>query len=153
VTLVNIARPLLALLPAFAVLAMPASAAHPWMSEQAMRSAFIGKTLDGHYVSGVTWTETYSENGRLDYREGTRKGLGYWYFRSHVFCTFYDPGYALNGGCWTAIRAGTNCYEFYLAGLREAETGEDASPGPLRSWVARAWRKDAPSTCPDRPSV
>ena len=74
---------------------------HVWMSEEAMRKAFIGKTLDGHYVDGLRWTETYGAEGRLDYRESARKGLGHWYFRGHVFCTFYDPGYGLNGGCWT----------------------------------------------------
>ena len=42
-----------------------------------------------------------------------------WYFRGHVFCTFYDPPLPppLNGGCWTAIKTSANCYEFYLAGL------------------------------------
>ena len=63
-----------------------------WMTEEAMRAAFIGKTLDGHYVDGLRWTETYGADGRLDYRERARKGLGHWYFRGHVFCTFYDPG-------------------------------------------------------------
>ncbi|HLC09090.1 MAG TPA: hypothetical protein VJK06_07380, partial [Methyloceanibacter sp.] len=31
--------------------------APPWMTEEAMRAAFIGRTLDGHYGNGVAWTE------------------------------------------------------------------------------------------------
>jgi hypothetical protein len=30
------------------------AAMQAWMSEAAMRAAFIGKTLDGHYVDGLT---------------------------------------------------------------------------------------------------
>jgi len=130
-----------------------ATPTNTWMTEEAMRAAFIGKTLDGHYVGGLRWTEAYSAEGRLDYRESVRKGLGHWYFRGHVFCTFYDPGYGLNGGCWTAIKAGANCYEFYVAGLNDGRTEDDAAPGPLGNWAARAWREGEPSTCQDKPSV
>ena len=52
----------------------------------------IGKTLDGHYGNGVAWTETYLDNGRLDYRESARRAVGTWHFRGHVFCTFYESG-------------------------------------------------------------
>ena len=101
--------------------ASPAAVMAPaWMTEAAMRSAFIGKTLDGHYGNGVTWTEVYFANGRLDYREGHRQANGSWHFRDgNVFCTFYDPPHrpALTGGCWNTIQTGANCYEFYLAGL------------------------------------
>ena len=137
-----------------AAMAPAALANRVWMTEDSMRAAFIGKTLDGQYVSGEGWTETYTSDGRLDYRENVRKGLGYWYFRSRVFCTFYDPGQGLNGGCFTAVQTSTNCYEFYLAGLTEREADKEvAPPGPLGSWVARAWRKSEPSTCEARPSV
>ncbi len=134
------------------VVAVPASA-RPWMSEEAMRAAFIGRTLDGHYIDGHGWTETYAAEGRLDYREAERKGLGYWYFRGDVFCTFYDPGYGLSGGCWTAIQASTNCYEFYMADTGDRGAEDEATPGPLGRWVARAWRKGEPSTCEDRPTA
>ncbi len=130
------------------------SAAGEWMSEEAMRSAFIGKTLDGQYVSGEQWTETYTADGRLDYRESVRKGLGYWFFRGRVFCTFYDPGQGLNGGCFNALQPSSNCYEFYFAGASEHDADKESSrsaPGPLGSWVARAWRKGEPSTCELRP--
>jgi hypothetical protein len=139
-------------LAAFAVAALSAGAgsSQRWMSEEAMRAAFIGKTLDGHYVGGRAWSETYSPEGRLDYRESVRKGRGYWYFRGHVFCTFYDPGFDLNGGCWTAVQASANCYEFYVA---DARGSQEARPGPLHVWIARAWRKAEASTCEDRPSA
>jgi hypothetical protein len=127
-----------------------ASAMPAWMSEEAMRAAFIGKTLDGYYVDGLRWTETYDPNGRLEYRETARKGVGYWYFRGNVFCTFYDPGYSLSGGCWNTIKTSANCYEFYSA---RSEADDDAGPGPLGSWTARAWRHGEPSTCEEKPSV
>jgi len=130
-----------------------ATPTNTWMTEEAMRAAFIGKTLDGHYIDGLRWTETYGADGRLDYRERARNGLGHWYFRGNVFCTFYDPGYGLNGGCWTAIKASANCYEFYVAGLNDGRTEDDAAPGPLGNWAARAWREGEPSTCQDKPSV
>lgn len=130
--------------------------ASPWMSEEAMRAAFIGKTLDGYYGNGVTWTETYAQDGRLDYREPQRRAAGNWYFRGHVFCTFYDPSQAippLSGGCWTATKVSANCYEFYLAGLAPEAPFEDDVEGANRRWNARGWRQGEPSTCDDKPSV
>jgi hypothetical protein len=130
--------------------------ASPWMTEEAMRAAFIGKTLDGHYGNGATWTETYLADGRLDYREAQRRAVGNWYFRGHVFCTFYDPSPAvppLSGGCWTATKVGANCYEFYLASLAPEAPFEDDLEGANRRWNARGWRQGEPSTCHDKPSV
>jgi hypothetical protein len=132
---------------------LQAAPTNVWMTEEAMRVAFIGNTLDGHYVDGLRWTETYSAQGRLDYRESVRKGVGYWYFRGNVFCTFYDPGYGLNGGCWTAVKTSANCYEFYIAGLNDNRTEDETAPGPLGNWAARAWRQGEPSTCEDKPSA
>jgi hypothetical protein len=118
-----------------------------WMTEQTLRAAFIGKTLDGYYADGEDWTETYRQDGRLDYSDRKRRGAGYWYFRDHVFCTFYDPGHDINGGCFTAFQVSANCYEFYLAGVSEREAD------PAGGWVARASRRDEPSTCEARPTV
>ena len=128
----------------------------PWMTEEAMRQAFIGKTLDGHYGNGVNWTESYLADGRLDYREKLRRASGKWHFRGHVFCTFYDAPSALpalNGGCWTTIKVSSNCYEFYLAGLSPEPPYEDGAPGMAQRWNARGWRQEEPSTCSDKPSV
>jgi hypothetical protein len=126
------------------------------MTEEAMRTAFIGKTLDGHYGDGTTWTEAYLDSGRLDYREGNKRAAGDWSFRGHVFCTFYDPPLLrppLAGGCWTAIKSGANCYEFYLASLGRDEPVDEEGGGPIRRWNARGWRQGEPSTCQDKPSV
>jgi hypothetical protein len=139
-----------------ALAATPAvAAARGWMTEEAMRAAFIGKTLDGQYVNGLEWTETYDASGRLDYKESARAGPGYWYFRGRVFCTFYDPSHGLNGGCFTTLQTGANCYEFYLAALggNDAEEEDEAGPGSTGRWVARAWRREEPSSCEPRPAV
>lgn len=136
---------------------LPVGAMEPhWMTEEAMRQSFIGKTLDGHYGNGVTWTETYGAEGRLDYRETARKAVGRWYFRGHVFCTFYDAPQnqpALNGGCWTTLKTSANCYEFYLAGLARDPPFEDGEQGMAQRWNARGWRQGEPSTCTEKPSV
>jgi hypothetical protein len=134
-------------------LGLPVRADHAWMSEDAMRSAFVGKTLDGYYADGQGWTETYESNGRLDYRDTTRSSPGFWYFRDEVFCTFYDPGRNVTGGCFTALQASANCYEFYLAALSEREADKEPAPGPIGRWVARAARRGEPSTCEARPTV
>jgi hypothetical protein len=133
---------------------LSAAAADPsWMTESAMRSAFIGKTLDGHYGNGLEWSETYNDNGRLEYSEKWRGGGGNWYFRDRVFCTFYDPGKGLSGGCFTALQSGANCFEFYLAEFSEREADKTVPPGPVGRWVARAWRRGEPSTCEAKPTV
>jgi len=120
-----------------------------------MRTAFIGKTLDGHYANGVTWTETYSSDGRLDYREKTRAAVGFWYFRGNVFCTFYDPPYRpqLVGGCWNTIKVGPNCYEFFVARPLESEPAREDDKGNFGSWNARGWRQGEPPTCESKPTV
>jgi hypothetical protein len=123
------------------------------MTEEAMRSAFIGKTLDGHYADGQSWTETYTADGRLDYREERRSGLGHWYFRDNVFCTFYDPGPGISGGCFQAVQTSSNCYEFYLARYSEREAGKEPPLGPAGRWVARAARRGEPPTCQAQPTV
>lgn len=119
-----------------------------------MRAAFVGKTLDGHYANGVTWTETYTGDGRLAYRERARQAVGDWYFRGGVFCTFYDEGYrpGLTGGCWSVVEAGANCYEFFTAALLPGEPSGGFQE-PAGRWNARAWRRGEPSSCQEKPSV
>jgi hypothetical protein len=129
----------------------------PWMTEEAMRGAFIGKTLDGHYGNGVSWTEIYFPDGRLDYREKARTALGYWYFRDgNVFCTFYEPKSrpSMAGGCWNALKTSSNCYEFYLVGLEDRPARDESNPDfAVPRWNAQGWRKGEPSTCMEKPSV
>lgn len=131
-----------------------AGADTPTLSETAIREAIVGHTLDGHYGHGVTWTETYRQDGGLDYREAHVSATGRWSFRpGNVFCTFYDPGPAgtLPGGCWLVVRTSANCFEFYAADQAPIEP-EDGSAPPLR-WNAQGWRRDTPSTCNEKPSV
>lgn len=141
---------------AFLCSSLVAPATELWMTEEAMRAAFIGKTLDGHYTNGLKWTETYASDGRLDYRESGRRAAGNWHFRSRVFCTLYDrgpQGAGLAGGCWTVVEASRNCYEFYAAGANTTEPVEDDIEGAMLRWTARGWRRDEPSTCKEKPSV
>jgi len=150
----------IACLGAFAMLACilggagtPARAERGWMTEAAMRAAFIGKTLDGYYADGEDWTESYGADGRLDYNDRRRRSPGTWYFRDEVFCTFYDPGRNVTGGCFTAIQSGANCFEFYLAEFSDREADRLRPPGPVGRWVARASRRGEASTCEARPTV
>jgi hypothetical protein len=123
------------------------------MSEADMRTAFIGKTIDGYYASGLAFSETYRADGRLDYREPARRAEGQWHFRGAVFCTFYDPPYLpLVGGCWSVTRLGANCYEFHAFDRAAGQPREDDLPN-AKSWTARGWRQGEASTCEAKPSV
>jgi hypothetical protein len=150
----RITAPLLVL--AFVAMAAPGAsqpATQQWMTEEAMRVAFIGKTLDGYYADRREFTETYTADGRLQYRESSRRLSGYWYFRGQVFCTIYDPGQDLSGGCFTAVQVSANCYEFYVVSLGDRDTDRDAAPAPTGAWTARASRQGEPSTCEGRPTI
>jgi hypothetical protein len=122
-----------------------------WMSAEAMRQEFVGKTLDGHYGNGTTWSESYANDGRIEYRERARMARGSWSFRGPVFCTFYDSQYRpqFQGGCWLVLKTGPNCYEFYVAPSDEPDAVERVP----RRWNARGWRNDVPATCKESPSV
>lgn len=139
-----------------ALAAQPALAGAPYLDEAGIRASIIGQTLDGHYGNGVTWAETYTAEGRLDYRERDRHATGAWSFRpGDVFCTFYDPGpFAnLSGGCWLVLKTSANCFEFYIADDNlPPENPEDGGP-QLSRWNAQGWRRGEPSTCGEKPAV
>lgn len=147
-----------ALLQTVALLLAGAGATHaqaPFLSENDIREAIIGQTLDGHYGNGLNWSETYLADGRLDYREVSRSATGRWSFRpGHVFCTFYDPSAAgsLGGGCWLVVKSSHNCFEFYVAG-EGAPAESDEGLTPLSRWNAQGWRRSEPSTCTEKPAV
>jgi hypothetical protein len=150
----RIAAPLTAL--AFIAMASPGTpqpALQRWMTEEAMRAAFIGKTIDGYYADRREFTETYTSDGRLSYREVSKRAAGSWYFRGDVFCTIYDPGQDMNSGCFTALQVSANCYEFYVVGPRDLDRGGDVAPAPGSGWTARASRRGEPSTCEGRPTI
>lgn len=119
-----------------------------WMTGSALRAAFAGKTLDGHYANAVTFTESYLSNGRIDYREPGRALAGRWSVEAGTFCTIYDT--SATGGCYRVRQMSANCFEFYFVARDEAEV--NVRPG-RPSWTARAWYSDARSTCQDGANV
>lgn len=121
----------------------PVAAVERWMTEDEMRAAFEGKTLDGHYQGGRTFTETYRAEGRLRYRDELRASDGHWSVTAGTFCTIYDED--PTGGCFRVHREGANCYEFYFVARTEERAKEPGAP----SWTARAWVSGEKSTCVD----
>jgi hypothetical protein len=134
-----------------ALLSGPVDAARAiaWMSEAELNRAFAGKTIDGHYESGVTFTETYRRDGTIDYREESRQLAGRWSLVNGTFCTIYDT--SPTGGCFRVHQVSRNCFEFYYQARTETEARrpEQGRPG----WTARAWRTSDPATCKEMPTV
>jgi hypothetical protein len=125
------------------------SALEPWMSEDEMRVAFGGKTIQGNYASGKSFTETYKADGAIEYSERNVQYRGHWSLQAGTFCTIYhsDP----TGGCYQVRRVSENCYEFYFVARTEHQA---ATEGPGRpAWTARAAVSDRTATCQDKPSV
>ncbi len=137
----------LTLLAALTVAALPAPAVERWMTESELSEAFSGKTLDGAYQSGRTFTETYRQDGRLRYRDDGRASDGHWSVTAGTFCTIYDDD--PTGGCFRVHREGANCFEFYFV----ARTEEQAKTPHGPSWTARAWISGVKSTCVDGANV
>ena len=114
-----------------------------WMSGVEIVEAFSGKTVNGYYRTGVTFTEAYLKNGTADYREATLAMKGRWSVVNGMFCTLYqDP----HGGCFRIARESANCYAVYTAAGSEEEA---RNPVITPYWLARAWTTDRPSTCPE----
>ena len=133
----------------------PVAAQMPYLSESEIRTVIVGQTLDGHYASGLTWSEVYRADGTLNYREESRAATGRWSFRpDNVFCTFYDPSPdgSLGGGCWLVLKTSANCYEFYVAGGGAPADSDEGVTTPSR-WNAQGWRRGEPSTCTEKPAV
>ncbi len=134
---------------ALAALARLAEAGEPWMDEAAMTAAFAGKTLQGNYASGKTFSEIYKADGAIEYHEKGVEFHGHWSLQAGTFCTIYhgDP----KGGCYSVRQVSENCYEFYFVARTEAEAAAGDPKRPL--WTARAAVSDRDATCTDRPSV
>jgi hypothetical protein len=141
-------------------LAVPAAASSRLMAEDSMRADFIGRTIEGHFRSGMSWNATFFGNGRMDqyYRyhplQARRQKIeGRWFFQAGVFCSFPDPPHlvAFIESCWTVVKASTNCYEFYRVPVIGGKPGDRDSHE--RDWYGRAWRQGEPATCDVKPSV
>ena len=147
-------RPFLCLACALLANLPLATAETPWMSQEAMRAAFIGETLRGYYRDGGPWTASYDGTGRYDVREGELRAVGNWYFRDRAFCFHYGPPvWPLEERCVATVKVGANCYEFHLVwpDARAARDGKSFRPEPR--WHSRGWRQREPSTCEVTPSV
>jgi hypothetical protein len=129
-------------------LAQPAA---PWMSQEAIRAEFTGRTLQGYYYDGADWLASYAAGGRYDIVYRGKNAQGEWYFHEHVMCLFYGPPHwPLYERCVVTTKVSANCYDFRWV-------WPDATPrGPVdlgQTWHARGWRQGEPSTCEDRPSA
>ena len=128
-----------------------AGASDIWMSDERLKAAFDGQTIDGQYADGRTFREQYANDGALDYREDKppRRLRGHWSIIKQRFCTIYEN--SSTGGCYRVRQVSANCFEFYF----ETRTEEEARRSTLRkpTWTARAWRTDSVSTCEERPMV
>lgn len=131
----------------------PAARSGPafWMPASELRAVLGGATINGEYVDGRTFTESYSHEGRLTYSEvsSNRQWVGHWSVTNDRFCTIYDD--SGTGGCFRVRRVSFNCFEFFF----DTRTEEEALKSTPRSptWTARAWRTSTPSTCEERPMV
>lgn len=134
------------ILPLLAALLLAAPIARggerpPWMTEVELSQTFGGKTIDGHYPNGQTFTETYNKGGNIDYRDERWSAHGRWSVINGSFCTLYDDD--PTGGCFRVMQSGDNCYEFYFVARSEEEAKTPRSP----DWSARAWISSRTSTC------
>ena len=137
--------------PEVGAIAQSALRQQPWMSADALKSAFSGVTIEGFYADGRPFEESYFKTGRLKYTEEFRKRTqrGHWSIVSGTFCTIYDA--RPTGGCFRVRRHSHNCFEFYAQASTEAEARKPNLGHP--AWTARAWRKGEPSTCHEKPVV
>jgi len=119
----------------------------PFLSEKAVRTEIVGRTLTGYYVDGQPWTETYLPDTGISYQDRLYSWSGTWSFEGSAFCTFYNQ--RANGGCWLVRKISANCFEFYIAsgGLLEEQLPD--ATRDVGHWTARGWRTDARSTCAD----
>ena len=134
---------------ALAALLLPANAIESWMPETAMQTAFGGKTIQGQYASGRSFTETYKADGSIAYTEKDVAYHGHWSLQAGTFCTIYDTD--PTGGCYSVRQVSDNCYEFYFVARTEDEAANEGPGAP--KWTARAAVSDRDPTCNEKPSV
>ena len=137
-------RPILLVLGAF--LAVPAGPALPgvaqlWLSETEIQSSLAGRTIDGRYPNGDSFTETYLNGGRIRYQDEQHSTGGRWSITEGTFCTIYDND--LTGGCFRVLKTSANCFEFYFVARNEYEAARPRDP----DWAAQGWFDGESSTC------
>ncbi len=120
-----------------------------WMGEAELRQTFAGVAIDGVYVDGMKFTESYEDQGALVYNDPLKEMTGRWSIVNRAFCTLYHG--KATGGCFKVARVSANCFEFYFLAGTEQETAKLESGRP--SWTARGWNKKHPTTCDEKPVV
>ena len=104
-----------------------------------------GVTLDGIYLGGAFFSETYNEDGSVRYHDVGKSDSGRWSVRDGKFCTFYD---SQEGACFFVERDGANCFTFYVPD----EAGGPMA-GPAKDCTSRGWDRRKPATCPTAPEI
>ncbi|MCX5579848.1 hypothetical protein [Kaistia terrae] len=113
--------------------------------EAELARIFSGVTLDGIYLGGAFFSETYNDDGSVRYHDVGKSDSGQWSVRDGKFCTFYD---SQEGACFFVERDGANCFTFYVP---DAAGGPKA--GPAKDWTSRGWDRRKPATCPTAPEI
>lgn len=119
-----------------------------WMAEDAIRSEFTDRLLNGIYPNTNPWSEHLFANGTTDYREGDKHWIGRWWTEDRAFCFSYPPPGI--GGCFRVVRLGSNCYELYEAG--DAIGRGQGRPEDADLWNGRMWVAEKPATCDEQPT-
>ncbi len=120
-----------------------------WMADDEIKAVFGGRTIEGNYANGMTFTESYLASGRITYVDPLKSMGGRWSVVNRSFCTLYDS--FSTGGCFRVTKVSANCFEFYFLTGSEREA---AQPNPGKpSWTARGWHQGAPATCDEKPAV
>lgn len=140
-----------ALITAFLLLPQPSLLAQDTtdnplqMDSLLLSSTFRGMTMVGKYADGMTFTETYHQDGSITYADDASADKGRWFVRGKLFCTFYDTA---NGACFSVQKSGNNCYEYFI---QEEENGSPSTD--QGAWNSIGWDEAKPSTCDLSPKI
>jgi hypothetical protein len=108
-------------------------------------SALSGKTVRGAYADGTAFTETFWPDGKDTYWDPRGTSSGQWSVARDLMCFQYEAVYNMAGGCFTVVKSGANCFDFYSVSSNMI----DAPPhGAKPRYVARASADGADGTCP-----
>ena len=108
-----------------------------------------GKSVRGTYADGTPFTETFWPDGKDTYWDPRGSSTGIWKVTEDKMCFEYDEATGLSNGCFSVLRIGANCFDFYAESQAPA-TGQRKG-GPR--YTARASADGAAETCPDQLQV
>ncbi len=111
------------------------------LSKSEIKSLLFGRSVEGEYDDGLSWSEHFYTNGTSDYTQSGLTLHGTMTLNGNVLCFFYRE--SNTGGCFEIWRHGPNCFSFYDASssatLNQRRFG--------RGWDARAWYQGQEATC------